>query len=163
MMITRLCLSVLLSLLVLVLPTLAAAAGYTGTYFTDDPAQRLTLTQSPDGSVAGDMQRGGTNFSVSLAPHDGQMIGAAQDPAGTSYPVLAQLHDGTLYFKVYQADAQGNVLSETGIQYEFSRGGRPEQRDFAQDWSGTYTDPFGGKLKLSGSGGHLPRHSGDRR
>ena len=83
MMTTRFRLSRLL-LFVLLLSAHAGAESLTGTFLSNNPAQRLTLSQSSDGSITGDLQRGSTSFRVSLAPYEGQLVGAAEDARGTS-------------------------------------------------------------------------------
>jgi hypothetical protein len=94
---------------------------YTGFYFTEQPEQFLILEQQVDGSVLGLLERQNMSFEVKLGPAEDKMIGVAQDTNGVSFPLLVQLHQGTLYFKMYQADERGHAITESGVQYDFQR------------------------------------------
>lgn len=137
----------------------AIAESYTGSYVTEQNEQHLTLQQSPDGNVTGTLQQGSTVFQVNLGPLEDKMVGAAQDPNGIYYPVLAQLYQGTLYFKIYQADEQRNAIDSTGVQLDFQRRGgvAPESSvesrnpTNAGDWTGRYENHNGVGLALRSS------------
>ncbi|MGI9324080.1 MAG: hypothetical protein ACR2PZ_02595 [Pseudomonadales bacterium] len=95
------------------------AQDYSGMYATKDQNLILLLESRPDGSVVGLLEDEDNAYDVTMGPAEDKLIGAAKGEDGTNYPVLAQLHKNVLYFKLYQADAQGNTISESGVQFEF--------------------------------------------